>query len=197
MPTPSSPVIEALKTVGYTPEKIDEIAKGVLEVEQLNINQQKEHGDEVAEKNKLSSKQDQIQQTYTKHLKLSRIMFRGNLEAFVKLNLNGRQKKAYASWIKDVKSFYIQLTSNPDFLAIAISHGIPQAEIDSMILAIGELEKLQESVKKEKAEAQMATEERDLKFDEVLDKYLEMLDYAKVLLGNNQALESLGIVVKR
>ena len=43
----------------------------------------------------------------------------------------------------------------------------------------------------------MATEARDVKFDEVEEKYLEMINYAKVLMGADQALEALGIVVKR
>ena len=96
-----------------------------------------------------------------------------------------------------MKSFYAQLAGTPKLLEFALTRGIPQADIDAVQAEIAALEKLKESQKKETAEAQMATEARDVKFDEVEEKYLEMINYAKVLMGADQALEALGIVVKR
>ena len=191
------PVADALKTVGYTDESLAALQAEVAEVENLDLNQQKEYADQYTETDKVDTKRADITQTYLKHLGLARIMFRNDTEAQVKLGLQGRQKKAYAAWLKDVKSFYAQLTGTPNLLEVALTRGIPQADIDAVQAEIAALEKLKESQKKETAEAQMATEARDVKFDEVEEKYLEMINYAKVLMGADQALEALGIVVKR
>lgn len=192
-----SPVLDVLKTVGYTDESLAALYSEVQEAENLDLAQQKEYADQYAETNKVEIKRTEILQTYLKHLALARIMFRNDTEAQVKLGLQGRQKRAYAPWLKDVKSFYAQLTGTPQLLDVALTRGIPQTDIDAVLAEISVLEKLKESQKKETAEAQMATEARDVKFDEVNEKYIEMTEYAKVLMGADQALEALGIVVKR
>lgn len=192
-----SPVADALKTVGYTDESLAALQNEVAEVENLDLAQQKEYGEQFSETDKVDTKRAEIAQTHLRHLALARIMFRGNTEAQVKLNLAGRQKRAYAPWLKDVKSFYAQLTGTPQLLDVALTRGIPQADIDAVLAEISALEKLKESQKKETAEAQTATEARDAKLDEVEEKYHEMVNYAKVLLGADQSLEALGIVVKR
>lgn len=192
-----SPVADVLKTVGYNDESLAALQNEVAELENLDLAQQKEYAEQYVETNKVDTKRTEISQTYIKHLALARIMFRNDTEAHVKLGLQGRQKKAYAQWLKDVKSFYAQLTGTPQLLDVALTRGIPQTDIDAILAEISALEKLKESQKKEIAEAQMATEARDAKFDEVNEKYIEMTEYAKVLLGTDQALEALGIVVRR
>lgn len=191
------PVVDALKTVGYTEESLGALYNEIQEVESLDLAQQKEYAEQYAETDKAETKRAEVSQTHLKHLDLARIMFRGNTEAQVKLKLQGRQKYAYATWLKDVKSFYSQLTNTPQLLDVALTRGIPQTDIDAALAEISVLEKLKESQKKETAEAQMATEARDVKFDEVNEKYIELTEYAKVLMGADQALEALGIVVKR
>lgn len=191
------PVSDTLKTVGYTDESLVALYDEVVEVENLDLKQQKEYSEQYAETDKVETKRAEIAQTHLKHLGLARIMFRNDTEAQVKLGLQGRQKRAYAPWLKDMKSFYTQLNGTPNLLEVALTRGIPQTDIDAVLAEISVLEKLKESQKKETAEAQMATEARDIKFDEVNEKVSEMIEYAKVLMGADQALEALGIVVKR
>ena len=93
------PVADALKTVGYTDESLAALQAEVAQVENLDLNQQKEYADQYTETNKVDTKRADITQTYLKHLGLARIMFRNDTEAQVKLGLQGRQKKAYAALI--------------------------------------------------------------------------------------------------
>jgi len=71
------------------------------------------------------------------------------------------------------------------------------ADLEAQLTAIAALETIKNNQKKETAEAQAATEARDLKFDQMYAKYSALVKYSKILLGKDQAIEALGIVVKR
>ena len=58
------------------------------------------------------------------------------------------------------------------------------------------MQTLKESQRKETAEAQQATENRDRAYDEVLQLHAEYVKYARVLLSDSQALEAIGVRVK-
>lgn len=191
------PVSDYLAKVGYTQESLQALNDEVLNVENLDLNQRKEYSEQYVETEKMNAKRLGVNRIYMGHVALARIMFKRNTEAQVKLNLAGRQKEAYAAWLKDVKSFYTQLAANAPLMAEALKKGFLQADIDTVLVEIAALEKLKETQKKETAEAQMATEARDAAFDAVSEKVSEMIAYAKALMGADQALEALGIVMKR
>lgn len=87
--------------------------------------------------------------------------------------------------------------SNTAFKEKVATINIQEKDINAQKTALAELTQIKESQTKEAGEAQKATEERDSAFDVLYPKYTELVAYAKVLFGEDQTLEQLGIVVKR
>ncbi len=89
------------------------------------------------------------------------------------------------------------LLANNDFLTKMQPVGVTQEKINDITQQLNAVETLKKEQKKEMGEAPKATEIRDNAFDELYPHYFELIEFAKVLLAEEQLLESLGIVVKR
>lgn len=190
-------ILEVMQTVGYTEEKIDELLTQTTQLESLNQKQAKEYGEQYAETEKFNALRASIDATFRKHRNLTRIVLKDNLKATSILRLYERPKTAYGSWIQLIANFYTQIKNSPEILAQTSQASVTLDAVNDVLAQLETLRALKKSQRKETAEAQAATEERDNAFDELYPKYREFIEYAKILLSDNQSLEALGIVVKR
>ena len=189
-------IFEVMQTVGYTAEKLDSMNAKLALLEQLTQTKTKEDADQSAEQEKYDSKRADVNKAFVTHRSLSRILFKQDVHARVSLRLEGEMPKAYANWVEMVSNFYGQLSSQPELLTKTTAVGITPAVVTERKQAIADLRTLKESLKKETAEAQAATDARDEAFDEIYPLYTEYISYDKVLLAGNQALEALGVKVE-
>jgi hypothetical protein len=189
-------IVEVMQTVGYTPEKISAIKEDVVQLETLQQTQTKEYADQFAETEKFDAKRAEIDAVFTKDRGLLKILFKGDVHAQSILKLDVAKPKAYAAWKDLITNFYAQLEASPELLAKAATISIDAAAVSAQKQAIDDLQALKESQRKEIAEAQMATDTRDRAFDELYPIYSDYIQYAKVLLSDNQLLEAIGIKVK-
>ena len=104
--------------------------------------------------------------------------------------------KAYPEWVQLLTNFYAQITSNAALQAKVLTVGITAATVTAQSQALLVLQTLKESLRKETAEAQTATNTRDRAFDALYPQYSEYIKYAKILLAGNQTLEAIGVKVK-
>lgn len=190
-------VLPVLQTVGYTGEKLDASYQKTLELEKLCRTQKLEYAQQYAETARFDNKVAETNATFLKHRGLAKIRFRSDLQIQSILNLNKPSKTAYSEWTQLVLNFYSQLSNSAELKAAVASTGITDTDIATALDKLQEVQTLKESQKKETAEAQSATETRDKAFDALYEEYAELLQYAKVLMGEKQALEALAIVVKR
>ncbi len=190
-------VLNVLASVGYTEERLNGYLNKVTEIETLTQKQKKEYGEQYAKTNDFEQKRAEINKIYKKDLALARIFFKNDVQATATLELSGNRKNAYGSWHKQVSNFYAQLLANNNFLTKMQPVGVTQEKINDITQQLNAVETLKEEQKKEMGEAQKATEVRDNAFDELYPHYSELIEFAKVLLADEQLLESLGIVVKR
>jgi hypothetical protein len=189
-------IFAVMVTVGYTAEKIAGLNSELTALETLSQGQIKEYADQSSEQQKFSNKHDQINAVFNKDRALLRILFKGNIHAWVALQLDSENPKAINAWTALLNNFYAQLTKSPELLTEAGGVGITKSAVDAQILALADLEGLKQSLRKETSEAQAATDARDAAFDALYPKYTEYIKYAKVLLPDNQALEAIGVTVK-
>lgn len=189
-------IFAVMVTVGYTAEKIAGLNAELAQVETLYRAQIKEHADESEEQQRFTDKRADINKGFNQHRALSRILFKGDVNAWVTLQLDTENPKAFAIWIQLVINFYSQFASNPALMTKAQGVGITHATISAQQLALADLQTLKENLRKETAEAQAATDARDRAFDALYPKYSEYIQYAKILLPNNQLLEALGVTVR-
>ncbi|MEI6753010.1 MAG: hypothetical protein WCK78_07565 [Paludibacter sp.] len=189
-------IFEPMKTVGYTEEKIGGLQTELTGLEVKHQACTKEYADQYAETDKFNAKQTEVDAAYTKHRKLAKINFKGNVQARAALKLDETKPRLYASWVQQAANFYAQLASTPDLQTKAATVGITAESVATQKLALADLQALKESQRKETAEAQAATDARDHAFDALYPKYSEYIQYAKIVLPNNQALEAIGVKVK-
>jgi hypothetical protein len=189
-------IFSVMQTVGYTREKINSCMAMVTEVEQLSQARIKEFADQTDEQKKFDEKRAEIAKTFTTHRSLVRIQLKKDVHARVSLQLEGEIPYAYDAWMQMQQNFYGQLGSQSDLLAKTATVGVNEAAITTQKQSLADLQALKESLKKETAEAQAATDARDRAFDEVYPLYSEYIKYAKILLAGNQALEAIGVTVK-
>ncbi len=190
-------ILSVLQTAGYTEERLQGYWEKVAEIEMLTQKQKKEYGEQYAKTSEFEQKRAEIDKVYKKDLALARILLKNDVQAATTLELNGTRKKAYSSWHKQVSNFYGQLLTNAAFGAKMQSVGITQDKINSITAELAAVEQLKKEQKKEMGEAQKATEIRDNAFEKLYPHYSDLIEFAKVLLEDEQLLESLGIVVKR
>lgn len=189
-------IFDVLQTVGYTVERISLLKSQLTQLESLHQNQAKEEADQYGETEKFNLKHAEIDSGYTTHRALLRILFKGDTHAWKALNLNEPKPRNYPAWFQQVSSFYGQLTKMPELQAKASTVGVSDANVAAQKQALADLQNLKESQRKEAAEAQAATEARDLAFDAIYPQYTDYIQYAKILLAGNQVLEAIGMKVK-
>lgn len=162
----------------------------------MQLQRNKEFAEQLSETEKLENQRLTIDSQFSMHRKLTKILFRENLQALVALQLDKAKSAVFSAWNQQALSFYQQLSYNADLKKQVASIGISAKIIQDQLQALSDLQALKASQRKEMADAQSATDARDEAFDELYPLYSEYLQYAKVLMPENQALEALGVVVK-
>ncbi len=190
-------ILEVFQTVGYPKERLQGLLEKVNEIEQLTQNQKKEYGEQYAKTQEFDQKRAEADKVYKRYLALARIVFKGNVEANATLELSNSRKQAYSSWFKQVSNFYAQLLQNDAFMEKMQTVNVKEADIVKAQEEVNNVETLKQEQRQEMGEAQKATEIRDNAFDTLYPQYSDFIELAKILLEDNQLLESMGVIVKR
>jgi len=189
-------IFAVMVTVGYTAEKIAGMNAELSQLETLSQGQIKESADQKEEQNKFDIKRGEINDLFNNHRKLTRILLKSDIHAWVQLQLDTDNPKAYSTWVQLLTNYYAQIAATPALQAKVQNVGITPAIVLAQSQALLDLQKLKESLKNETAEAQAATDTRNRAFDALYPQYSEYIKYAKILLAGNQALEAIGVKVK-
>ena len=189
-------IFTVMVVVGYTAAKIADLKAELTQLETLCQNQIKEHADQSEEQKQFNAKREEINHLFSTHRALARIFFKGDIRAWVALQLDSENPKAYADWVALLTNFYAQCSRNAALQSTVMEIGIKDNIVAAQMQGIAELQALRENLSKETAEAQAATDARDRAYDALYPKYREYLKYAKILLPDNQLLEAIGVKVK-
>lgn len=190
-------ILAVMSTVGYTAERLQGYLTKTDDLAGLNQTQKKEYGEQYDEKSKYETLRAEIDNTFRTHRALLRLLFKSNVKYQTMLSLGDRLKTAFGKWTQTIENFYSQIKASPELIGEVQAVSLTPEVADEMLGKLVALRSLKKSHTKESAEAQAATEARDTAFDELYPHYREFIDYAKILLTDNQLLEALGIVVKR
>lgn len=188
-------IFVVMVTVGYTAEKLADMNAKLNRLIELNAAQIKEKAEQTAEQKKFDDLRAKVNTTFNTHRGLLRILFKGNVLAKATLQLDVQNPAAYGNWNQLVEKFYIQL-ADPALLAQTATIGITGEVVAAQQLSLKQLDALKDSIIKESAEAQMATDTRDQAFDELYPLWSDYVKYAKLLLPDNQLLEAIGVRVR-
>lgn len=190
-------ILNAVTPLGYNEAKLNDGAALCTEASTLYFNQKKEYGEVDGAQKQFETDQKMANNTYKDHVQIARIAFRGNVQAGTTLELNGRRATTISGWIKQTLNFYHALMGNEEWKVAMAEYGQDEAKFQAQLGLIDKVREGAEQVKKEKGDAQNATQVRDEKIEELVDWINDYEVIARIALADKpQLLEKLGIVVK-
>lgn len=188
-------ILDVMNDFGYNSKALQSAKALQEETTSLHQLQKKEYGEQYEASEDLSLQLKKVKKLYMRHVKLSRIAFKSNLDAQTALLLGGRRKASFSGMINQMSTYYNNLSNNAAWVKISASVNIKKTDIEAQKKALQDLIKANEMHKVEKGEAQKATEMRDEKLDELEDWYSDFVGIAEVAFEDDpQQLEKLGIV---
>ncbi len=189
-------ILNTVTLFGYDQARLEAARALFDEVTALVAAQKLEYGEQYEATATLQAAWEAADLVYKKALKIGRVVFKGNEKARNALGLSGGRKKSISGWISQAAMFYTNLLGTPDLLAAMAPYSYDQAKLEAEAALVQAVIAANAAQKKERGEAQEATQSRDAKLDE-LDQWVS--DYkaiAQVALDDSpQQLEQLGWVV--
>ncbi len=190
-------VLNAVSAMGYTETKLNEGAALLAETTALVETQKKEYGEVDEAQSVFETERSAANKTYMEVLSICRVAFKNDVRAATTLELNGRRARTISGWLKQTTGFYRALLENEEWKAALAVYGQSEEKLATQLAAIEQVAKTSEAVKKEKGDAQNATQERDEKLEELAEWVSDYEVIARIALADKpQLLEKLGIVVK-
>ncbi len=190
-------ILNAVTPMGYPETKLNEGAALLDEATTLVETQKREYGELDAAQAVFETERLAANTNYINTVRISRIAFKNDVKATSTLELNGRRARTISGWLKQTLGFYRALLSNDEWKAALAVYGQTEEILNARLAAIESVAAASEAVKKEKGDAQNATQERDMKLEELVDWVNDYEVIARIALADRpQLLEKLGIVVK-
>lgn len=190
-------VLNAVTPFGYTETKLNEGATLLNEATTLVETQKREYGELDAAQTAYENERKAAHNDYMDMLAICKIAFKSDVKAISVLDLTGRRASTLSGWLKQTQGFYRAILANEEWKAALAVYGQTEEKLSAQLAAVEAVASASETVKKEKGDAQNATQERDEKLEELLDWVSDYEVIARIAMADKpQLLEKLGIVMK-
>jgi hypothetical protein len=123
---------EAVGNFGYTEERISEGKQLYEDLVEITKLQEKKEEERKACFERKAVMQANVSADYMKYLKIARIVFNKDNEAFLSLALKGQRERTYDKWYHQVSVFCNNLLANEQYLKKISSFGIKEKNIQNL-----------------------------------------------------------------
>jgi hypothetical protein len=190
-------ILNAVTPLGYGPEKLTEGQSLLNEATVLVETQKREYGEVDAAQQVFDDQRTNAHKVYMAVLAISKIAFKGDVQAISTLDLTGRRASTFSGWLNQTRSFYRAILANEAWKTELAKYGQTEEMLTAELAMIDAVATASENKKKEMGDAQNATQERDEKLEELAEWVSDYEVIARIALADKpQLLEKLGIVVK-
>ncbi len=190
-------ILNAVTPLGYGPEKLTEGQSLLNEATVLVETQKREYGEVDAAQQVFDDQRKNAHKVYMAVLAISKITFKGDVQAISTLDLTGRRASTFSGWLNQTRSFYRAILANEAWKTELAKYGQTEAMLTGELAMIDAVATASENKKKEMGDAQNAIQERDEKLEELAEWVTDYEVIARIALADKpQLLEKLGIVVK-
>jgi hypothetical protein len=190
-------ILNAVTPLGYGPEKLTEGQSLLNEATVLVETQKREYGEVDAAQQVFDNQRKNAHKVYMAVLAISKIAFKGDVQAISTLDLTGRRASTFSGWLNQTRSFYRAILANEAWKTELAKYGQTEEMLTAELAMIDAVATASENKKKEMGDAQNATQERDEKLEELAEWVSDYEVIARIALADKpQLLEKLGIVVK-
>jgi hypothetical protein len=165
--------------------------------EELNFLHQKEYDDQYEATDVLRTARAEVNQIYVRHLKLSRVAFKGSETIAKALKLNGSRATSFTGWFAQIKSFYKNALEKENVKTGLALMGITEDDLQDAFVKVQDVEEKYNQQQYEMGEAQDTTRERDSAFDELDEWMSDFITVSRIALEDKpQYMEMLGVMVR-
>jgi hypothetical protein len=187
----------ALAGYGYDKKRLQDGLSLCEKVEQLNAVKHEEYGEQYEATDALKAARVEANKLYMKHVKLARIAFKKERLISGALMLDGNRSDSYTGWLNQANVFYTNALKRENVLTGFALLGITREELEEGQARVKEVEKKFSHQNEQTSEAQDATRQRDLVFDDLDEWTGDLIAVSRIALEEKpQYLEMLGVVVK-
>jgi hypothetical protein len=187
-------ILQLLDGIGYDQPAIEAGKALQQNAMDLHLQQKAEYGEQTGATQALYEKWDEAKETYDRHFKIAKIIFRNNEQAKRALVLTGARKASVSGWLVQAYAFYNNALENENFQTQLANRNISPEDLQAGLALVQAVESAEQTQESEKAEAQDATAARNAALDELNDWMTDFIEFAKIALdGRPQLQEKLGI----
>ncbi len=182
-----------LEKRGYPKDMLVAKALEVANLASLNEKQKAEYGEAEEATDDYTKAVKLLHPEYIDHLQLARVAFKYNVAAQVGLGLRGSRKKDEAGYCAQALGFYNGVLGSVDYLLEMEKKGVEETELQELKAGYTNLEKLAAAKAKEGGEAQQATKQRNILYDELKEWFSDFKEVSIIALRKTPQLrEKLG-----
>mgnify|MGYP006299702091 CR=1 FL=1 len=194
----SSPeILTAVARFGYDEPALQHGKDLLQDATTRHQRQVKEYNEQYAATRAYEEAFQAAHEQYMQFVKVSRVVFKNNMDSYQQLGLLGDRKRNFPEWITQVRQFYTEALDTAAIQTELAKWGITMERLQGGQQLIENTVEAQNRQQKESGEAQQATQERDVAIDALYSWTDDYLTIAEIALQDTpQLLEQLGIVVK-
>ncbi len=191
------PIREAMATVGYD-EAAFQRGQALRDAFAAAVQaRQSEFGEQITATEALRDAWDAFHsQTYMPHVTIARLVFDGG-GTIRRLGVEGDRPDAFGAYLQEAHRFYQTVSGDPGLQGALAERGVDEAATAAALADLDQLEALDQSQEREKAEAQQATRARNDARRAFADWLADFQKFARVALADQpDLLEQLGLTVR-
>jgi hypothetical protein len=193
----SSEILTAVARFGYDEPALQHGRDLLQDATTRHQRQVKEYNEQYAATRAYEEAFQAAHEQYMQYVKVSRVVFKNNMDSYQQLGLFGDRKRNFPKWITQVRQYYTEALDTPAIQTELAKWGITTERLQGGQQLIENTVEAQNKQQKESGEAQQATQERDVAIDALYSWTDDYLTIAEIALQDKpQLLEQLGIVVK-
>lgn len=189
------PIQDAMAAMGYDEAALQQGRTLLDSFEQAVQTRQEEYGEQLSATDAVNDAWDAFHaQTYMPHVKIARVVFDdGTLE---RLGITGVRPKAFGPYVQEARRFYDTLAGDEELQSAMAERGVDGETVTRAQNDLDQLEALDQTQEREKAEAQQATRARNDARRSFADWLADYRKFARVALSDQpDLLEQLGLTV--
>lgn len=186
-----------LAPTGFDVTTLDGLLKQLTDVRTLLANKTDKYAIQIKTTAEIEEKREDINDEYKWYLSFAKVLFSEDTEAIKDLELTWARKVNFNEWIDQVWWFYTAILKNETYIAKFATINITKETLEASSAEVEALRLLKTEQAKMMAEAQKATETKDIALENLNEKYSELIKLAKIFFKDDQELEALGILVRR
>ena len=189
------PIADAMATVGYDEAAMQQGQTLYDAYEEAVQTRQAEYGEQQSATDALNDAWDAFHsETYMPHVKISRIIFDDGTQE--RLGITGNRPDAFAEYVQEARRFYDTIAGDENLQSTLAERGGDAETVTQAQTSLDQLEGLDQTQEREKAEAQQATRDRDDARRAFADWLADYRKFARVALSDQpELLEQLDITV--